>query len=74
MSLLPKSYNTGPASRAVLDWPRQQPRTQDPDRALAQLYDRRDALDELIRSIEDYQRMRETRARCIPFSALPKCS
>ena len=44
--------------------------------ALARLYERRDAVDNLIRSLEDYQRSRvETRPSCIDISvARRKCS
>jgi len=44
-------------------------------RALERLYERKALVDELIDSLESYQRMRETqRATCVPFSALSKCS
>ena len=44
--------------------------------ALARLYERRDAVDNLIRSLEDYQRSRvESRPACIDISvARRKCS
>jgi len=44
-------------------------------RALDRLYERRDAVANLIHALEAYQRCREARlARCISFSSLPKCS
>jgi hypothetical protein len=44
-------------------------------RALDRLYQRRDAVQNLIRALEDYQESREARmARCISFSSLRKCS
>jgi hypothetical protein len=45
-------------------------------RALERLYERRDAVDSLIQSLEDYQRARVGRrkADCIAISARRKCS
>ena len=44
-------------------------------RALERLYQRREAVQNLIRALEDYQKSRETRmAHCISFSSLRKCS
>jgi hypothetical protein len=44
-------------------------------RALDRLYQRREAVQNLIRALEDYQKSRETRmAHCISFSSLRKCS
>lgn len=44
-------------------------------RALERLYERRDTVEDLIRSLEDYQRCQETRrAPCIEFNAARKCS
>ena len=44
--------------------------------ALARLYERRETVDNLIRSLEDYQRSKvDTRPACIEFSsARRKCS
>ena len=45
------------------------------NRALDRLYERRDAVQNLIRALEDYQKSREARmAQCIGFSSLRKCS
>ena len=42
--------------------------------ALARLYERRDTVDNLIRSLEDYQRSQSgTRSECIEISARRKC-
>jgi hypothetical protein len=44
-------------------------------RALQRLYERRNAVDILIQSLEDYQRARESGSgRSISFSAARKCS
>jgi hypothetical protein len=43
-------------------------------RALERLYLRREAVDELIRSLEQYEDAAPRRAPCIPFSADRKCS
>lgn len=43
-------------------------------RALERLYMRRDAVDELIRSLEAYQQVEGSKARCIPINAARKCS
>ena len=44
-------------------------------RALARLYERRAVVEDLIRSLEEYQRTNEPRlAECIEFSAPPKYS
>lgn len=44
-------------------------------RALDRLYERKAAVEDLIRSLQDYQRSNAPkRAQCIEFSALPKCS
>jgi hypothetical protein len=44
-------------------------------RALDRLYERRDAVQNLICALEDYQKSREARlAQCISFSSLPKYS
>jgi hypothetical protein len=44
-------------------------------RALDRLYERREAVQNLIRALEDYQKSREERmAQCISFSSLRKCS
>lgn len=44
-------------------------------RALERLYERRDAVDNLIHSLEDYERCRESRqAICIEINARRKCS
>ena len=43
--------------------------------ALARLYERRETVDNLIRSLEDYERARSTgRAPCLDITALRKCS
>jgi hypothetical protein len=42
--------------------------------ALERLYLRREAVDELIRSLEQYEETVPRRAPCIPFSADRKCS
>jgi hypothetical protein len=45
------------------------------NRALDRLYQRRDAVEHLIRALEDYRESREARlAECISFSSLRKCS
>jgi hypothetical protein len=45
------------------------------NRALDRLYERREAVQSLIRALEDYQKSREARmAQCISFSSLRKCS
>jgi hypothetical protein len=44
-------------------------------RALQRLYDRRTAVDNLIQSLEDYQRAKATMATApMPFTAERKCS
>lgn len=43
-------------------------------RALERLYLRREAVDELIRSLENYQKAAPRLAPCIPFNAARKCS
>ncbi|MBS1854316.1 MAG: hypothetical protein JST11_03040 [Acidobacteria bacterium] len=44
-------------------------------RALERLYERRAAVDELIESLENYQRARTGHtAMCVPFTAAQKCS
>ena len=44
-------------------------------RALERLYERRAAVDDLIRSLEEYQRAKgRRRAPCIEFSAVQTCS
>jgi hypothetical protein len=43
-------------------------------RALDRLYERRAVIDDLIRSLEKYERTGANRAECIPFSAPPKYS
>lgn len=42
-------------------------------RALERLYERKAAVDDLIRSLEGYQRAKR-KPQCIPFSAERKCS
>ena len=43
------------------------------ERALARLYERRETVDNLIRSLEDYQRAKsETKAVCIPITVRRK--
>ncbi len=45
------------------------------NRALERLYERREAVQNLIRALEDYQQSRAQRmAECISFSSLRKCS
>ena len=44
-------------------------------RALERLYQRRAAVQNLIRALEDYQESREARmAQCVSFSSVRKCS
>lgn len=44
-------------------------------RALDRLYARKAAVEDLIRSLEDYERANRPRAaECIPFNASQKCS
>ena len=44
-------------------------------RALGRLYARREAIDDLIRSLEDYQRTQDApMAECLEFSTGRKCS
>ena len=44
------------------------------DRALERLYERRDAVSDLICALERYQRSRQTRvAQCVPFNPVRKC-
>lgn len=43
-------------------------------RALERLYLRKAAVDELILSLQNYQKMQRAKAACIPFSAARKCS
>ncbi|HLH17496.1 MAG TPA: hypothetical protein VKX45_09765 [Bryobacteraceae bacterium] len=43
-------------------------------RALKMLYLRREAVDNLIRSLEAYQQTMPRPARCIPINAARKCS
>ena len=44
-------------------------------RALERLYERREAVHNLIGALEDYQKSREARmAQCVSFSSLRKCS
>lgn len=43
--------------------------------ALARLYERRETVNDLIRSLENYQRTQaDTRCQCIDISARRKCS
>jgi hypothetical protein len=42
--------------------------------ALQRLYMRREAVDELIRSLQKYAEKAPRKAPCIPFSAARKCS
>ena len=43
--------------------------------ALERLYERREAVDDLIRSLENYKRCSpERKAECIPFSVEERCS
>lgn len=44
--------------------------------ALDRLYERREAVDNLIRTLEDYQRVKRDRRRaaCVEISAARKCS
>jgi len=42
-------------------------------RALERLYSRREAVDDLIRSLEAYQRTESRKAPCIPINAGLKC-
>jgi hypothetical protein len=45
------------------------------NRALERLYERRDAVQNLILALEDYRKSREQRmAQCINFSSLRTCS
>jgi hypothetical protein len=44
-------------------------------RALERLYKRRAAVEDLIRSLEGYERATQPKVgECVPFNALPKCS
>ena len=43
-------------------------------RALERLYLRKAAVDELILSLQKYQKAQGAKAPCIPFSAARKCS
>jgi hypothetical protein len=43
-------------------------------RALERLYVRREAVDELIRSLEGYEEATTRLAPCVPISARKKCS
>jgi len=43
-------------------------------RALERLYERRDAVEDLIRSLEGYEQCHKARAACIDISAVSKCS
>lgn len=43
-------------------------------RALERLYERRDAVEDLIRSLEGYEQCHKARAACIDISAAWKCS
>lgn len=44
-------------------------------RALDRLYERKAAIEDLIRSLEDYERVNRPRAaECVPFNASRKCS
>jgi predicted short-subunit dehydrogenase-like oxidoreductase (DUF2520 family) len=43
-------------------------------RALERLYLRKAAVDELIRSLQNYQEAQRAKAPCIPFSEVRKCS
>jgi hypothetical protein len=59
----------------VEEWSRYRSRNASRRKALESLYARRDAVDELIRSLENYQRSSVPgRAECVPFSAGEKCS
>ena len=43
--------------------------------ALERLYERRETVDTLIRSLEDYQRAKTSRgSACVEITARPKCS
>jgi len=43
-------------------------------RALERLYMRKAAVDELISSLQNYEKTKQPKAPCIPFSAARKCS
>jgi hypothetical protein len=43
-------------------------------RALERLYMRKAAVDDLIRSLEHYQKTQRAKAPCIPFNEARKCS
>jgi hypothetical protein len=55
--------------------PRHRPDTDDVRRrALERLYLRREAVDQLIESLQNYQDAQQAKAPCIPFSEARKCS
>jgi hypothetical protein len=58
----------------VLDMPMPRVAEEARLRALERLYLRREAVDELIRSLESYETIADRRAPCIPISVARKCS
>ena len=60
---------------SLVEWNRRRAVNERRSEALRRLYARKEAVDDLIRSLEDYQRITPTRsADCIPLSAAEKCS
>jgi hypothetical protein len=59
----------------IEEWNRHRSEDHHRREALERLYQRREAVDDLIRSLENYQRRFAPRkAECIPLSAAERCS
>ncbi len=56
------------------EWDRHRSEWQSRREALERLYQRREAVDDLIRSLERYQRYAPQKAECIRLSAGARCS
>ena len=56
------------------EWNRRQAQDHHRREALERLYERREVVDDLIRSLEDYQRQVPRKAPCVPFSVAARCS
>ncbi len=56
------------------EWNRRRSHDHHRREALERLYQRREAVDDLIRSLEQYQRQVPRKADCLPFNAAARCS
>ena len=60
---------------SLLEWNQRRSINERRTEALQRLYARKNAVDDLIRSLEDYQRITPSRsADCIPLTVAEKCS